>query len=133
MRPLACAAQISDRGRAPGPASSAWRRHRTRPPPPVLRRRVAGQRWDKDPDILRFAMGGDVHTVPPGEPRETRAALVAELRRLEDQLQRAQGRLFAFGGEALTGIHLVIETGGRRGLLSAARVLEVVRMVQTHP
>lgn len=74
-----------------------------------------------------------MHTVPPGEPRETRATLVAELHRLEDQLQRTQGRLFALGGESLPGIHLVIDTAGRHGLLPAARVLEVVRMVQTHP
>jgi purine-binding chemotaxis protein CheW len=74
-----------------------------------------------------------VHTVPPGEPRETRASLVAEMRRLEDELQRTQGRIFAMGGTTLPGIHLVIETAGRRGILPATRVLEVVRMVETHP
>ena len=74
-----------------------------------------------------------MNTVPPGEPRETRAALVADLHRLEEALQRTQGRLFALGGETLPGIHLVIESAGRRGLLPAVRVLEVVRMVQTHP
>lgn len=73
-----------------------------------------------------------MHTVPTGDAREVRAALVAELRRLEDELQRTQGRLFALGGETLPGIHLVIEAAGRRGLLPAARVLEVVRMVETH-
>jgi purine-binding chemotaxis protein CheW len=78
-------------------------------------------------------MGGLVHNAPPGEARETRATLVAELRRLEDELQRTQGRLFALGGETLPGIHLVIESAGRRGLLPAVRVLEVVRMVETHP
>jgi purine-binding chemotaxis protein CheW len=58
---------------------------------------------------------------------------VADLRRLEEALQATQGRIFALGGETLPGLQLVIETSGRRGLLPAARVLEVVRMVQTHP
>jgi purine-binding chemotaxis protein CheW len=61
----------------------------------------------------------------------TRAELVAEMRRLEDALQRTQGCLLAMGGEALPGVHLLVEAGGHRALLPAGRVLEVVRLVAT--
>lgn len=57
------------------------------------------------------------------------AALVAELRRLEEALQRTQGELLALGGETLPGLHLVVEAAGRRALLSSARVVEIVRLV----
>jgi purine-binding chemotaxis protein CheW len=60
-------------------------------------------------------------------------ALVAELRRLEDELQRAQAELLALGGETVPGLHLVIDAGGARGLLSTARVAEVVRLVAIAP
>jgi purine-binding chemotaxis protein CheW len=63
----------------------------------------------------------------------THAELVAELRRLEDALQRAQARLLALGGEALPGLHLLVEAGGHRGVLPAGRVVEVVRLVATRP
>jgi purine-binding chemotaxis protein CheW len=63
----------------------------------------------------------------------TRESLVAELRRLEDELQRAQAELLALGGATLPGLHLVIEAGGARGLLPTARVSEVVRLVATTP
>jgi purine-binding chemotaxis protein CheW len=68
-----------------------------------------------------------------GETRAARAALAAEVRRLGEALQRAQERLVALGGEALPGLHLVIEAAGRRGLLASARVVEVVRLVATAP
>ena len=70
---------------------------------------------------------------PQPEVRASRAELVAQLRRLEDELQKVQGRLFQLGGEALPGVHLMIEAAGRRALLSSGRVLEVVRLVATHP
>jgi purine-binding chemotaxis protein CheW len=70
---------------------------------------------------------------PPQRETGARAELVAELRRLEDQLQNVQRRLLAAGGETLPGIHLVVETAGRSALLSAGKVLEVVRMVATTP
>ena len=70
---------------------------------------------------------------PQPEMRASRAELVSQLRRLEDELQKVQGRLFQLGGEALPGVHLMIEANGRRALLSSGRVLEVVRLVATHP
>lgn len=68
---------------------------------------------------------------PEGHP--DRASLVAELRRLEEELQRTHGRLAALGGEALPGLHLVLETAGRRALLPVSRVKEIVRLVATEP
>jgi purine-binding chemotaxis protein CheW len=67
------------------------------------------------------------------EIRASRAELVAHLRRLEDELQKVQGRLFALGGETLPGVHLVIQAAGRRALLSSGRVVEVVRLVASSP
>ncbi len=67
------------------------------------------------------------------EIRSSRSELIAHMRRLEEELQKVQGRLLAFGGETLPGVHLVIQAAGRRALLSSARVLEVVRLVATHP
>lgn len=63
------------------------------------------------------------------ENRASRADLVAQLHRLEDELHHVHGRLVALGGGTLPGIHLVIEAAGRRALLSSGRVTEVVRMV----
>ena len=68
-----------------------------------------------------------------GDARASRLALVAELRRLEEQLQRTQGELLALGGEVLPGLHLVVEAAGRRGLLAAGRVTEIVRLVAMTP
>jgi purine-binding chemotaxis protein CheW len=62
-----------------------------------------------------------------------RAALAAELRALEDRLRDAQARLVAMGGEAMPGLHLVLEVGGRRALLPAHRVAEVVQLVALAP
>jgi purine-binding chemotaxis protein CheW len=69
----------------------------------------------------------------PPSGSSSHAALVAELRRLEEALQRTQGELLALGGETLPGLHLVVEAAGRRALLSAARVVEIVRLVATAP
>jgi len=62
-----------------------------------------------------------------------RANLVERLRLLEEELSRAQGELAAVGGEQLPGLHLVVEAAGRRGLLPAGRVQEIVRLVATVP
>lgn len=78
-------------------------------------------------------MTRDAPTSRSGDPRASRLALVAELRRLEDALQRAQGDLLALGGEVLPGLHLVVEAAGRRGLLPAGRVTEIVRLVAMTP
>jgi purine-binding chemotaxis protein CheW len=69
----------------------------------------------------------------PPSGSSSRASLVAELRRLEEALQRTHGELLALGGEKLPGLHLVIEAAGRRALLSCARVVEIVRLVATEP
>jgi purine-binding chemotaxis protein CheW len=74
-------------------------------------------------------MRGDQTTTGSG----ARDALVAELRRLEDQLQRAQSELLAMGGAVLPGLHLLVDAGGARGLVASARVSEVVRLVATTP
>jgi purine-binding chemotaxis protein CheW len=66
-------------------------------------------------------------------PSTTRATLVERLRQLEEELSRAQGELLAIGGEQLPGLHLVVEAAGRRGLLAAGRVREIVRLVATEP
>ncbi|BDG04067.1 chemotaxis protein CheW [Anaeromyxobacter oryzae] len=63
----------------------------------------------------------------------TRASLLAEVRRLESALARAQGALRALGGETVPGGHLLVEAAGRRALLPAARVVEVVRLVAFTP
>lgn len=55
------------------------------------------------------------------------------MRRLEEALRAAQRALLAAGEEGLPGLHLVVEAAGRRGLLPATRVSEVVRMVATRP
>jgi purine-binding chemotaxis protein CheW len=65
--------------------------------------------------------------------RLPRAALAAEVRRLEEALGRAQRELLAHGGDALPGLHLLVEIAGRYGLISAGRVSELVRLVATAP
>ncbi len=70
---------------------------------------------------------------PQPELTASRAELVAQLRQLEDELQKVQSRLLALGGGTLPGIHLVIEAAGRRALLSSGRVTEVVRIVAMAP
>jgi len=72
------------------------------------------------------------HATQP-ENSASRAELVAQMRQLEQELQKVQGRLLALGGGTLPGIHLVIEAAGRRALLSSGRVTEVVRIVAMTP
>jgi purine-binding chemotaxis protein CheW len=74
-----------------------------------------------------------VPNAPQPEIRASRAELITHMRRLEEELQKVQGRLLSFGGETLPGVHLVIQAAGRRALLSSGRVVEVVRLVATHP
>jgi purine-binding chemotaxis protein CheW len=67
---------------------------------------------------------------------ENRSA--AELRRrlaaLDAERDRLQAELVALGpGEPLPGMHLAIEVAGRRALLPAGRVLEVVLLVPFSP
>jgi purine-binding chemotaxis protein CheW len=62
-----------------------------------------------------------------------RAALAAEVRRLEEALGRAQRELAAHGGDVLPGLHLLVELAGRRALLAVGRVSELVRLVATAP
>jgi purine-binding chemotaxis protein CheW len=80
-------------------------------------------------------MGG-IPDTPGGaapEGHQARTTLVGRLRRLEEELSRAQGELAALGGETLPGLHLVVDAGGRRGLLAAFWVQEVVRLVALEP
>jgi len=65
--------------------------------------------------------------------QQSRVELVDRLRRLEEDLSQAQEELARLGGQALPGLHLVVEAAGRRGLLSASRVQEVVRLVAFEP
>lgn len=62
-----------------------------------------------------------------------RSRLAAEVRRLEQELQRAQQRLIELGGEVLAGLYLLADIGGMRALLPSARVTEIVRVVATKP
>lgn len=78
-------------------------------------------------------MKSPVPTAGPADVRANRATLVGKVRQLEDELQRAQAELTAIGGEALPGLHLLVELAGRRALLSVARVREIVRLVATTP
>jgi purine-binding chemotaxis protein CheW len=74
-----------------------------------------------------------VSNAPQPEIPASRAELVAQLRQLEDQLHKVQGRLLALGSGTLPGIHLVIEAAGRRALLFSGQVTEVVRIVAMSP
>lgn len=78
-------------------------------------------------------MGTAKHDPAAAAPASARASLVERLRLLEEELSRAQGELAAVGGEELPGLHLVVEAAGRRGLLAAGRVQEIVRLVATEP
>jgi purine-binding chemotaxis protein CheW len=62
-----------------------------------------------------------------------RAALVAEVHALEGRLRRAQQELSALGGDVMPGAHLLLAIDGRRGLLAAHRVAEVVQLVAMAP
>ena len=78
-------------------------------------------------------MGSTVDDQPAQGALARRAALVERLCLLEEELARAQVALAAVGGEALPGLHLVVEAAGRRALLPASRVREIVRLVATEP
>jgi purine-binding chemotaxis protein CheW len=69
----------------------------------------------------------------PGGPATARASLVDRLRHLEAEIQRTQAELVAVGGETLPGLHLVVESAGRRALLAVTRVREIVRLVAMRP
>jgi purine-binding chemotaxis protein CheW len=62
-----------------------------------------------------------------------RASAIERLRRLEEELVRAQEELASLGATEAPGLHLVLEAAGRRGLLPATRVQEVVRLVALEP
>jgi len=64
---------------------------------------------------------------------DSHESLLAELRALEERLQRTQAAILARGGEQAPGLHLVIEVAGRRGLLATQRVAEIVQLVATAP
>jgi purine-binding chemotaxis protein CheW len=72
-------------------------------------------------------------TTAPAPDPSARSGLVERLHRLEAELARAHGELAALGGQALPGLHLIIEAAGRRALLSGSRVQEIVRLVATEP
>ncbi len=78
-------------------------------------------------------MGTAKDDTAAASPPSARATLVERLRQLEEELSRAQGELAAVGGEQLPGLHLVVEAAGRRGLLPAGRIQEIVRLVATEP
>jgi purine-binding chemotaxis protein CheW len=67
------------------------------------------------------------------ELRANRVSLVERLRRLEGEMQRTQAALAASGGEAMPGLHLLLEVAGRRALLHTGRVQEIVRLVAMQP
>lgn len=68
-----------------------------------------------------------------GAPSATRVSLVGRLRELEFEIQRAQAELAAMGGEALPGLHLLVEVAGRGALLAVVRVREIVRLPAMRP
>jgi purine-binding chemotaxis protein CheW len=78
-----------------------------------------------------------MRTARTGESADTahdsRSDLVEPLRHLEGARWRAQDELARLGGAALPGLHLVVEAAGRRGLLAASRVQEIVRLVAFDP
>ena len=63
----------------------------------------------------------------------SRAELTSRLKHLEGELEEVRRRLFALGPGTLPGVHLVVEAAGRRALVSASRVTEVVRLVALSP
>jgi purine-binding chemotaxis protein CheW len=78
-------------------------------------------------------MGPPSDAIQPADAANARAQAAERVRALELELSQAQGDLAAMGGETLPGMHLIVEAGGRRGLLAAARVIEVVRLVAMKP
>jgi len=64
---------------------------------------------------------------------DDRSDLVAPPGHPEPPLPRVQDGLARPAGETLPGLHLVVEAAGRRALLAAAHVLEIVRLVALEP
>ncbi len=62
-----------------------------------------------------------------------RREIVRTLERLEEELAGAEAALLALGDEPLRMLHLAVEAAGRRALLPAGRVREVLRVVATQP
>lgn len=72
-------------------------------------------------------------TVGAGEKRSA-GELRTRLAALDAERDRLQAELVALGpGEPLPGMHLAVEVAGRRALLPASRVLEVVPLVPFSP
>ncbi len=72
-----------------------------------------------------------MNDVPTHERRE---ALHHRMRELAGELARLHGDLVALGpGERLPGLYLAVEAAGRRALLPAAHVQEIVRLVPFAP
>jgi purine-binding chemotaxis protein CheW len=69
-----------------------------------------------------------------GDTRSSAADLRRRLAALDAERDRLQAELVALGpGEPLPGMHLSVEVAGRRALLPASRVLEVVPLVPFSP
>lgn len=72
-------------------------------------------------------------TVSAGQTRRA-GDLRKRLAALDAERERLQAELLALGpGEPLPGMHLAVEVAGRRALLPASRVLEVVPLVPFSP
>jgi purine-binding chemotaxis protein CheW len=78
-------------------------------------------------------MRSPAQTPEPAQAAGARTTLLTRLRELEERLQRTQSEFLALGGEALPGLHLVLEVAGRRALLASTRVAAVVQLVAVTP
>jgi purine-binding chemotaxis protein CheW len=78
-------------------------------------------------------MGSTPDAIVPSDAGSARSVAAERVRALELELSQAQTELAALGGEALPGMHLGVEAAGRRGLVAASRVIEVVRLVALQP
>jgi purine-binding chemotaxis protein CheW len=73
--------------------------------------------------------------VTPGDGGSSgrRRELVERVERLEGELAVAEAELAALGPEAIPGLHLAVDVAGRRALLPAGRVREIVRFLAVEP
>jgi len=78
-------------------------------------------------------MGEASRSAPEKRTSGSRAELTSRLKHLEGELEEVRKRLWALGPGTLPGVHLVVEAAGRRALVSASRVTEVVRLVAFSP
>ena len=103
--------------------------------PTITRQGVEGLGISTETGTLRVGMktteGGSGSS--SGAPSATRVSLVGRLRELEFEIQRAQAELAAMGGEALPGLHLLVEVAGCGALLAVVRVREIVRLPAMRP